>query len=346
MDTIRQSFCIVGAGPAGLVCALSLARKGALVDVFEKSAYRIGRSRATGLQENALRILDTLGVGKTVRGWATPIFGSYVSFNHTPVKYIPFADKEARVVNNLSLNQSVTESILFEALEKESGVRFFWGQAATLEGRSLGFADARVINPACIVAADGRHSAIRKAAGIEAEETQDSEITFGCDATLAKPNTLDHSCMHQMFFPDGRVVFVPLPGAGRFKISGTFSRTIAKYDVPSAERLEALIAKRSGTRVRALEDIFLYRLGSVRAKHLHAGNVVLAGDAAQTFYPNGGFGLNTAIEQAAHLADVLASGQNLETYETRWRQEVDARMATMNRLRATAPVNPPVNGCV
>jgi 2-polyprenyl-6-methoxyphenol hydroxylase-like FAD-dependent oxidoreductase len=338
MDSRSQPICIVGAGPAGLVCALSLAQKGMATRIFEQSAYRIGRSRATGLQENALRILDELGVGKTIRGWATPIYGSYISFNHAPVKYIPFADKEAKVVNNLSLNQSVTESVLFEALEKQAGVKFAWGKAAKLQGRTLTFDNGETMNPAYIIAADGRHSGIRQAAGIEAEETQDSEITFGCDATLQKPNALDHGCMHQMFFAEGRIVFVPLPGAGRYKISGTFSKAIARYDVPDAAQLEALIEKRSGIRVKALEDVFLYRLGSVRAQRLRAGNVILAGDAAQTFYPNGGFGLNTAIEQAAHLAEVLASGESLGAYEAKWRQEVDARMTVMNRLRSSTPV--------
>lgn len=337
MDNISQSICIVGAGPAGLVCALSLAQKGILPRIFEKNAGQIGRSRATGLQAGALRVLDALGVGETIRGWATPIFGSHVSFDHTPIRYIEFADKNAEVCDNLSINQSVTESVLIEALEKQAGIKIAWAKEAALNASALTFADGDVANPKYIIAADGRNSAIRKAAGIETEQTQDDEITFGCDATLGPEKSLDHDNMHQMFFPSGRMVFVPLPGPRRFKISGTFSKTIVKHKTPDPEQLEVLIYKRAGVTVREIDDIFLYRLGSVRAKSLTAGNVVLVGDAAQTFYPNGGFGLNTAIEQAAHLAQIVGAHADIKTYEARWADEVNSRFTVMNRLRQSIP---------
>lgn len=337
MSKARQSVCIVGAGPAGLVCALALAQKGIVARVFEKSASHGLRSRATGLKAETLAVLDRLGVGQTIRKMATPVYGTYQSFNGAPLRYIPFADPDARSCDNLSLNQSDTEAVLIQALESKTGVRVEWNKAARLEGSRLVSQDGASEVPDIIIAADGRFSTLRDAAGIAVEKTQDSEISFGCDASVAGEKPLDHRNMHQMFYPQGRVVFVPLPGENRFKISGTFSREILRHPMPDSAVIQKLVSIRTGISIDRVEDVFLYRLGSVRAQNLVKGNVVLAGDAAQTFYPNGGFGLNTAIGQAAHLAEVLAKNGDIKTYETHWQSAVNRMFTEMNRLRGATP---------
>ncbi|MBU6235889.1 MAG: FAD-dependent monooxygenase [Alphaproteobacteria bacterium] len=337
MSTNSQSICIVGAGPAGLVCALALAQKGILPRIFDQSAKHGTRSRATGLKPETMALLDKLGVGNTIRAMATPIYGSYQSYAGKPLRYIPFADKSAPHCDNLSLNQSDTEAVLIEALEKTAGLKVEWGRAVKLGVGKLQVQGFAPVSPCVIIAADGRFSTIRAAAGITTDKTQDDEISFGCDATVTTPNALDHTAMHQMFGPEGRVVFVPLPAKNRYKISGTFSKTVAHYEVPDAAAMQNLVHGRTGLCIDNVDDVFLYRLGSVRAKRLYKGPVVLAGDSAQTFYPNGGFGLNTAMQQAADLAHTLASRQPLQAYEARWQTAVDAMFAEMTRLRMAAP---------
>ncbi|KAJ7499868.1 FAD/NAD(P)-binding domain-containing protein [Mycena latifolia] len=55
---------VVGAGIAGLTAAIALRRNGHLVQVFETSEIKTEIGAALGLQLNALRVLDHLGVSK------------------------------------------------------------------------------------------------------------------------------------------------------------------------------------------------------------------------------------------------------------------------------------------
>lgn len=55
MSKRSQPICIVGAGPAGLVSALTLVERGILPVIFEKSSGHRSRSRATGLQSDTLK---------------------------------------------------------------------------------------------------------------------------------------------------------------------------------------------------------------------------------------------------------------------------------------------------
>ena len=53
---------IVGAGPAGLLCALLLASRGVQVRVLEKKRTRPSKGRADGFEPRTLEILDSLGL--------------------------------------------------------------------------------------------------------------------------------------------------------------------------------------------------------------------------------------------------------------------------------------------
>lgn len=337
---MSQPICIIGAGPAGLVCALSLAQRGILPLIFEQSSSRKPQSRATGLQKDTLAILDQLGVGHAIRARATPLYGSVIMYDRQEVRRLQFADPASSVCENLSLNQSEIESVIAETIDKKTGIKVAWNTSVHMKGTDIYVPQTdHKIKAALIISADGRNSSIRQQLGIKTEETQDSEISFGCDAVLDVPEMLDHSFMYQMFSSEGRITFVPLPGKGKYKISGTFKKSTDRLEVPSKEALENIIQNRSGIKVGMMKDVFLYRLGSVKAESFGKGNAILAGDAAQTFYPNGGFGLNTAIQQAHSLAQTIAEHPDdcLNEYTKIWAHTVEERFRVMNALRAIHP---------
>lgn len=53
---------IIGAGPAGLMCAIGLAIQGLRVGIVEKNKVRPLRGRADGLEPRTLEILDSYGL--------------------------------------------------------------------------------------------------------------------------------------------------------------------------------------------------------------------------------------------------------------------------------------------
>ncbi len=329
---LSQTFCIIGAGPAGLTCALTLSQKGFLPIIFDRSARNKTRSRATGLQKDTLEVLDILGVGDQIRAASTPVFGTIQYDGYAEVRRIMFASPDDQQCNNLSVNQAVTEKILLSALESKTSVQ--WEHDIKFLDGKIKLINGKTFDADYLIGADGRNSIVREAAGIVCKESLDNEISFGCDATLSDQERLDHDYMHQMQFEKGRLVFVPLLGKGNFKISGTFSSSVSHYPVPTSEELLTLIYERSGILVQNLEDIFLYRLGTQRARDFGNENIILIGDAAQTFFPNGGFGLNTAIQQGYSLGSILSCEKDpLITFRNIWTKEITRRFDIMQSLR-------------
>lgn len=88
-------------------------------------------------------------------------------------------------------------------------------------------------------------------------------------------------------------------------------------DGPTAEPVPSLLAGRSGERpyFSPIEEVVLPQW--VR------GRVVLTGDAAHAMSPNMAEGVGMAVEDAAVLAEVIATGQPLEEFEERRRATVD-----------------------
>src|SRR6201986_2325065 len=57
---------IVGAGPVGMVCALSLNKMGVPVTVFEQEPAPVEDQRAASLHPSTLEMLDDLGVTEKI----------------------------------------------------------------------------------------------------------------------------------------------------------------------------------------------------------------------------------------------------------------------------------------
>lgn len=58
---MQESTCdvlIIGAGPAGLMCAYALAKAGVDVRVIEKRASRIAAGQADGIQPRTIEVLQ------------------------------------------------------------------------------------------------------------------------------------------------------------------------------------------------------------------------------------------------------------------------------------------------
>ena len=162
------------------------------------------------------------------------------------------------------------------------------------------------------VAADGRGSRIREAAGIESplrSYPYDLLMTY----IPQLPRWIDTCAQFQgprgfvgVFVVNGphtRIAF-PLP-------AGTYREFMQQ---PEEER-QAAVARRAPL----LRDVPLlwerthhYKLAEHHAPSYSRGRVILIGDAAHAFTPMLGMGMNLALEDASQLAPLLASRSRLE----------------------------------
>ncbi|GAA2677211.1 FAD-dependent monooxygenase [Actinoplanes palleronii] len=332
---------VVGAGPAGLVAALDLARRRVDVRLIEQSASPSAGSRAKGIQPRTLEVFEALGVVEEVcrSGGPFPRWRTYRAGRPAREKSIydmlgigqPVAGPAVPYPETWMIPQWRTEEILRDALRR-LGVRVEYGSALvalTDEGTEVTATIRRDgeqerLRSSYVVAADGAASTVRRILGVAFDGvTRDDERYLTADV---RATGLDRSCWHNWSRPDdpaARVSVCPLPGTDTFQFVAP---------LPPGEETPALVLatvqrlfdERSGGAPVTFDEvcwITVHRANERLADRYRVGRVFLAGDAAHAVPAAGGQGLNTAVQDSYNLgwklAAVLAGAPEelLDSYE-------------------------------
>lgn len=217
----------------------------------------------------------------------------------------------------------------------------------------VNLANGKDLRAALLVAADGRASSIREAAGIKSVGWRHDQTGIITTVAHEQPHA---GFATQHFLPAGPFAILPLPGANdAFPDGGRSCVTWSE----NADRGVDLMALGDAAFLAELEGRFGTRLGRLALDgprssypldtHLARGyvaqRIALIGDAAHTVHPIAGQGLNLALRDIAALTEVVAdagrlgldigAGEPLERYE-RWRRFDStvsaAGMDALNRL--------------
>ena len=315
---------VVGAGPAGLVLACELARRGIAHRLVERDATDFGGARGKGLQPRTQEVFEDLGVLERVRalgGLYPPMRahrGDQVVWEgrmdelREPTPDVPWP-------NAWMLPQWRTGAILRERLAElggsvERGTELL-GLAQDAEGvvavvRSGG--QEEQLRADYVVGADGGRSTVRKLVGIGfAGETREQQRMVVADV---RAEGLDHDHWH--VFPVGaaegnpyRLALCPLAGTDTFQLTMPLAPEEPAAE-PTLSELQQQLDKATGTgTVRLTELVWssLWRANMRMAEHFSVGRVFLAGDAAHVHSPAGGQGLNTGVQDAYNLGWKLAA---------------------------------------
>ncbi len=359
---------VVGAGPTGLVLACDLARRGAAVQIVDRSPAPPRTSRAKGPNPRSLEILDDLGVAEEVLAAGSAPLPMLKYRDRRPVAEAdPWADSApspgARYDRGWLIAQWRLEGILRDRLAGY-GVRVEPGREVVglAQGRDeddrsdegdgdhvdVTYADGRAGRARYVVGCDGAHSSVRKLLGITFEGTTAEDQVMVCgDVDLAE-GVLDRTRWHQWFDEDGAVMLCPIPGTrtGWWFQAGPERDGRGRPLAPTADGFRRLLAHHtalSGRDLTRAELLSTYRVNVRMADRFRAGRVLLAGDAAHVHAIAGGLGMNTGIQDAFNLGWKLglvlaghADAELLDTYEEE-RLPVAARTLdlTSERLRAT-----------
>ena len=315
----RTSVCVVGAGPAGLLLALLLAKRGADVIVLERHQTFDREFRGEILQPSAIRLLDVLGLLEDILAkphvklteavyringqhsgsfhWSriAPEY-PYALWMPQPSLLTAFREKAKRF-GGFQCWMGARVKELVERNGTVVGVRGTRGGAERFEIR----ADV-------VVGADGRHSLVRRLAGARVEYEHDE---FDVVWFLAQRPTSWYDTMH--FVLGQEVQGVMLPRHSRELQAGLL--------LPKGEWRhwrEQGLAYVAG-RVRRLDPIFsefaeglrdfgaFFPLPGVMSlvSEWSRNGLLLIGDAAHTMSPTWGIGVNVALETAAVAAQVI-----------------------------------------
>jgi 2-polyprenyl-6-methoxyphenol hydroxylase-like FAD-dependent oxidoreductase len=156
---ILKTALVVGAGPAGTSTALALLGRGIDVTVLDRRLGLGPRVCGAFLDGEAIRHLDSLGMGAQVRTQSVPVPGTWISVGASRDQRVNFTSP------GLALPRPKLEGLLLEAL-KDRGGKIRWGitvkssgpQCVSLQGPGIISADPPTLFADTVIWADGRFS--------------------------------------------------------------------------------------------------------------------------------------------------------------------------------------------
>ena len=319
--SVADKVLIVGAGPVGLICALSLAGRGIPVLVLEAYDELFMDLRAGSFHPPSLEVLEPIGVtsrllemGIPVRRWqwrdrTDGVVGTFeleLLSDETPYPY------------RLHLEQHKLTPLLMEMLRPfpHAEVKFSRRVTEVTENNDRVVVTAQgpdgveTYDGAWVIGCDGGGSVVRKCAGIEFTGFTYPERF----ALISTPYDLG-----QHGFSDTAYISHPVewcavfrlphegpPGMWRFLYGcrADQSEEVELSDDVVEQRLQS-VAPKPG-RYETIHKT-IYRVHQRVAETFRKGRTLLAGDAAHLNNPIGGFGLNSGVQDAMNLTDKLVA---------------------------------------
>lgn len=353
---------IVGAGPVGLTLAALLTTARVDVRIIDRDAGPISQSRAIWIHPRTLEQWRCLGIVDDAieKGVLVDRIDLHSAGRQRGTVWYDGSGLTPYPAG-LMLEQSVTQRILLAHLER-AGIEVEWG----VELQTLDQADGTVTitatkdgtvnetEAAWVVGCDGASSTVRSTIGATLEGGTYDDAFFLADIVAETP--LVHGHAHLTFDKVNTVAWLPLAGAGRWRIIGNLDDPELRPGEPgfgtalSKDYVLGRIAD-AGVRVRVDELGWstTYRSHHRLATAYRAGRVFIAGDAGHLHSPAGGLGMNAGVADAANLAWKLAAVVNhaasptlLDTYETERRGAAEQILASSDKLfvlqASTSPV--------
>jgi flavin-dependent dehydrogenase len=159
---------VVGAGPAGSVAALLLARAGAAVTIVERAHFPRRKVCGEYLNCGAVRSLDALGLGRAVRERSSPIRGILLTPQGAPAVELAFPDV------SLALARESLDALLLDAA-RAAGARLVHARVEDLieeGGRICGVlardesGERGDVRASVVIGADGAGSVVARRLGV------------------------------------------------------------------------------------------------------------------------------------------------------------------------------------
>ncbi|WP_374245822.1 UbiH/UbiF family hydroxylase [Zoogloea sp.] len=208
------------------------------------------------------------------------------------------------------LESSLMQLELWETVKRQHNVTLICPAAPAAlaidaAAARLTLADGRRIEAKLVVAADGRDSWVRQAAGIGARNTPYDEKGVVANFRCEKPH---RNAAFQWFRPDGVLAYLPLPDR---QMSMVWSAPDALADELVAlppEALCARVAEAGGYRLGQLEPLTpaaAFPLRLMRVETAVRPRLALIGDAAHAIHPLSGHGINLGYQDARVLAEQI-----------------------------------------
>jgi 2-octaprenyl-6-methoxyphenol hydroxylase len=317
-----QEIIIAGAGAAGFITAIALARHHRVRLIGPSDHFRNGRTVA--LFDASIHILKNLDLWPICADIASPlkkirfVDDTQSFFNVPPIDL--YADEIGLEAFGYNIENAALVDVLRDYINGHPNIiycpslitsyRFADGQV------SISTDDGQSYKSQLVIGADGKHSPLRQAAGIHAHHWSYPQQAITALLTHEQPHNDTSIEFHTPYGPCTLVPMRDENGRHRSSLVWLMSKEMAE------KRLAQNDQRLLGDIERHVHHIYgrmdfasprgTFPMSGVRLDRLTAKNVALVADAGHFFPPIGAQGLNLGLRDIAALADCLRDESTIE----------------------------------
>ena len=348
----HAEVAVIGGGPAGLMAAVALASARVPTVLIAPPAAAVD-NRTTALLASSVNALETIGVWSRCRAHAAPLRVMRIVDDTARLWRAPEVRFDAGEIGLEAFGWNIENRHLVAALDARARdipdlVRIK-DQAASLAIGDHEVAISRAGGPdvrvRLVVAADGRRSLCRAAAGIETAEHRYPQTALTFNLALARSH---HDTSTEFHTAHGPFTLVPLPGARASLVCVVAPDEAERLGRLDGAELDEEIERRSHSilgKIRVEPGRGAFPLGVETARQFAARRVALVGEAGHVMPPIGAQGLNLGLRDAATIGELAVAARRNDAdvggtavtaeYDRLRRADITSRSVAVDLLNRT-----------
>jgi 2-octaprenyl-6-methoxyphenol hydroxylase len=345
---MSQQFdiAVIGAGPAGQIAAIAMARGGRRVVLIGPEPDGSDR-RTTALMDQSLAMIERLGLWQDLKARAAPLQVMQIIDGTKRLLRAPTVAFRSAEIGLDAFGYNVPNAALIERLSKtvadEGLITRKPLSAETIHvGRdavTIGLGGGETVTADFVIGADGRRSKTRESAGVGVK-------TWSYPQTAVVMN-FTHSLPHQNISTEfhtesGPFTQVPLPGLRSSLVWVVAPQEAERMTGLTSEELSLEVEGRMQSmlgKVTVEDGVQAWPLSGMTATRYGQGRVAFIGEAGHAFPPIGAQGLNLSLRDIAALEEILIDasaapipGDSGDRFDRKRRLDIASRTASVDLL--------------